>query len=85
MEYQNGELIFEGDYLNGKRWNGKYKEYIPCNEYNGLIYENEYLNGKRNGKGKEYSYGSLRFEGEYLNGNKWNGNGYKNENNIAYI
>ena len=23
----NGELKFEGEYLNGKRWNGKVKEY----------------------------------------------------------
>ena len=44
------KLIFEGDYLNGERWNGKGKEY---NNYEKLIYEGEYLNGKRNGKGKD--------------------------------
>ena len=39
----NGELIFEGEYLNGKR-NGKGKEF-----YNGeLIFGGEYLYGKRN-------------------------------------
>ena len=50
------------------------------------MFKGEYLNGKRNGKGKEYDYrnGKLKFEGEYLNGNKWNGNGYDNNNNIAY-
>ena len=66
-EYFNGELKFEGEYLNGKR-NGKRKEY----DYNGkLSFEWEYLNGKRNGKGKEYyGNGTLYFEGEYLNGNK---------------
>ena len=43
-------LLFEGQYLNGKR-NGKGKEY----KYPGiLIFEGEYFNGKRNGKGKEY-------------------------------
>ena len=43
-------LIFEGEYLNGKR-NGKGKEYY----YNGtILFEGEFLNGKRNGKGKEY-------------------------------
>ena len=37
-------IIFEGEYLNGKR-NGKGKEY---NYYNGkLEYEGEYLNGNR--------------------------------------
>ena len=68
----NNELIFEGEYLNGKR-NGKGKEYF----YDGkLLFEGEYLNGKRNGKGKEYNIfsGNLVYEGEYLNG-KRNGKG----------
>ena len=84
------ELIFEGEYLNGKR-NGKGKEYDD--EVN-LIFEGEYLNGNKwngngydnknniaytlkNGNGliKEYYYnGELIFEGEYLNG-KRNGKG----------
>ena len=43
------KLTFEGEYLNGKRWNGiKYKYY----EKGKLNYEIEYLNGKKwNGKG----------------------------------
>ena len=61
----NDTLLFEGEYLNGKR-NGKGKEY-DCN--GNLIFEGEYLNGKRNGKGKQYFQdGKLLFEGEYLNG-----------------
>ena len=28
----DGELIFEGEYLNGKRWNGKGKEYYDNNK-----------------------------------------------------
>ena len=67
-EYNNdGNLQFEGEYLNGKR-NGKGKEY-----YHGkLIFEGEYLNGKKwNGKGKIYDFFDiLRFECEYLNGEK---------------
>ena len=48
-EYNDdGKLIFDGEYLNGKR-NGKGKEYD--NEGN-LIFEGEYLIGKRNEKGK---------------------------------
>ena len=76
----NGELKFEGEYLNGKR-HGKGKEYL-----NGiLIYEDEYLNGQRNGKGKEfYDKGKLKFEGEYKFGKKWNGKGYDTLNNILY-
>ena len=43
----NDELLFEGEFLNGKRWNGKGKEY----DFNGkLIFEGEYLNGERNRK-----------------------------------
>ena len=72
--YFNDELIYEGEYLKGKR-NGKGKEY----DNNGkLVYEGEFLNGERHGKGKEYNKrGALLFEGEYLNGKKWNGNVYE--------
>jgi len=64
--------MFEGYYLNNKKWNGKgydinrniIYELINGNsivkEYNEvglrIIYEGEYKNGKRNGKGKEYYY-----------------------------
>ena len=48
------DLIFEGEYLNGKKWNGKGKEY---DEYNNLVFEGEYLNGKKwNGKWKKYKH-----------------------------
>ena len=97
-EYEDGfgKLIFEGEYLNGKR-NGKGKEYY----YEGkILFEGEYLNGKRwngkgydinnkvvyelknwNGKVKEYyNDGELFFEGEYLYGEK-NGKGKEYYNN----
>jgi len=63
--YDLGGLLFEGEYLNGKR-NGKGREYSGDGK---LIFEGEYLNGKRNGKGKEYSDydGGLIFEGEFIN------------------
>ena len=69
--YDNGELLYDGGYLNGKR-NGKGKEYDLDGK---LIFEGEYLNDlKWNGKGKEYyDNGKLLFEGEYLNDLKWNG------------
>ena len=89
------ELEFEGEYLEGKKWNGKgydknenvIYELINGNgkikEYNydgELEFEGEYLNGKRNGKGKEYNdNGELEFEGEYLNGEK-NGKGKEYSN-----
>ena len=82
-DYWNGKLVFEGEYLNGKR-NGKGKEY----NYRGkLIYDGYYLDGKRNGKCKEYDYWNeiLIFEGEYVNGEK---NGvvkeYDNNGNLIF-
>ena len=40
----DGNIIFEGEYLNGKR-NGKGKEYSL---FETLKFDGEYLNGKRN-------------------------------------
>ena len=85
-EYKLGtnRLIFEGEYINGKR-HGKGKEYY----YDGkLKFEGEYLNGKKwNGKGKEYYYcnDELKFEGEYLNGER-NGKGkeYDDDGKIIF-
>ena len=79
---RNDILIFEGEYLNGKRL-GKGKEYWD----NKLIFKGEYLNGKRNGKGRKYlSNDKLEFEGDYLN-NKRNGTGkeYNLVGNLEYI
>ena len=75
----NDMLLFEGEYLNGKR-NGKGKEY---NKFGSLIFNGEYLNGKRNGKGKEYKYGKLVFEGEYLNDKELIGIKYDNYGNVV--
>ena len=92
-------LIFEGEFLNGKK-NGKGKEYYE----NGQIkFEGEYLNGKiiegkgydekrnlvleidKNGNGKEYyKNGQIQFEGKYYNGKRWNGKGYNFEGKEEY-
>ena len=87
--------MFEGEYLNGKKWKGKGydnlknlvyelndgKGYIKKCWFNDVLFEGEYLNCERNGKGKEYDYDStLIFEGEYSNDKK-NGKGKEyNEN-----
>ena len=39
----NDSLIFEGEYKNDERWNGKGKEY----SFRKLIYDGEYKNGKK--------------------------------------
>ena len=57
-------MIFEGEFLNGKKWNGKGKDY-----YNDIEFEGEYLNGKRwNGHFKEYEDFSLINSGIYEDG-----------------
>ena len=81
----NCQLKFEGEYLNGEKWNGNGynnnniiyslkdgKGLIKeYNWYGKLKFEGEYLNGERwNGKGKEFKNGKLIFEGEYINGKK---------------
>ena len=87
-EYRDNDLYFEGEFLNGKKWNGcgfcwkKPIFYLKngsgfIKDYKiiyGLQFEGEYRNGERNGKGKEYDGKDLLFEGEYLNG-KRNGKG----------
>ena len=68
-EYEKGKVIFEGEYLNGEKWNGKGKEY---NIYDELKFEGEYLNGKKwNGYEYEYDYYSkLKSQFKYSNGEK---------------
>ena len=77
---------FSGEYLNGKRWNGRGydkdgnflyeikdgKGFIKEKYYNGSKFEGEFLNGEKNGKGKEYDFvlGEVSFEGEDLNGKR---------------
>ena len=46
LQYWNGIVKFEGEYLNGKK-NGKGNEY---DSKGNLIYEGEYLNDKRKDK-----------------------------------
>ena len=65
IEYDtNGNIEFQGEYLNGKRWNGK-----------GYNYEGEesYIINYGNSNGKIIEYhidGRKKYEGEYINGKK---------------
>ena len=59
---EDNDLIFEEEYLNGKR-NGKGKEY----ELGYLEYEGEFNKGMRHGKGKEYDFDE---EVEYYKGKR---------------
>ena len=91
----NHKILFEGEYHNDHRWNGKGIEKSEKT----IIFEGEYLNGKWwNGKGIDYEikngkgyvkerdkYGKIIFEGEYENGLR-NGKGkeIKSEGNILF-
>ena len=68
-EYEVDKLLFEGFYLNGKRWNGIMREYVYDK-----VFECQIINGEINGKGKIFNFGYLLFEGEFYN-RKRNGKG----------
>ena len=74
---ENGKEIFEGEYLNGEKWNGKGKDFSYDGKLlfeNKLKYEIELLDGIETGKIREYNgNGDLEFEGKYLNSKRWNG------------
>ena len=63
IEYDiNNELLYEGEYLNGKR-NGPGKIYKKGK----LIFEGNFVEGRKKGPCKEYyGNGILKFEGVYL-------------------
>ena len=81
-----GNLLFEGEYKNGLKWDGigydwdnnivyelnNEKGYVKeYNHYNKLVFEGDYINGQKNGKGKEYNWDNcIKIEGEYFNGIK---------------
>jgi len=78
----DGTLMFEGEYLNGKRWKGKRTIYYYSSH---LYFEGSILNREIEGKGKEYySNGELRFIGEIHDGYRWNGKGYDKNGKMEF-
>ena len=45
-EYINGKLSFEGEFLNGKPWNGTAKLYYEDDDGNLIVEEEEIINGE---------------------------------------
>ena len=96
----NGQLLFEGEYLNGNRFNGKeFDNFNHIYEYKrGIVFKKEYydndnlkfdgvlyMNGKKYGIGKEYNVnGKLNFEGEYYNNYKLRGKIYYPDGNLKF-
>ena len=98
-ENEYPELIFEGEFLNGLKWNGKMylkdEVIFELNNGEGVIklyypngcmkFEGKYKNGKINGEVNFYNEdGKIAFQKEYINGIKWNGKGYDKYTNISY-
>ena len=97
--YNSTNIKFEGEYLNGKKWNGigydikGEKQYeikngtgyiYEYNDSNELIFKGEIVEGIKTGIAKEYIWGKKDFEGFYLNGEK-NGEGkLYNDNELIY-
>ena len=68
-----GKLIFEGEYVNGKRLEGIIRDY---DSYGFLRYVSEYSNNEISGKTKIYDkFGNIIFECEFYNGKSWKGFG----------
>ena len=60
-EYNKNNLIFEGEYLNGKRFKGK--EYYDKGR---LRYEGDYLNGFKYNGIEYHINGNIRYKGDYM-------------------
>ena len=74
----SGEYKFEGEYKNGKKWNGKFKKLY---ENNKIFIEGKYKDGIK--YWKQYNkFGKLIFEGKYEKGFNYEGKRYKNGNLI---
>ena len=96
--FKNGKLKFDGEYLNGIKWNGTtYHQngdiYFEIKNGKGEIieyldnnryYVGEYSNGKWEGKGKFFFGDRLIFEGEYSKGHKVKGKDYLSDGKLVY-
>ena len=64
--YDNGRVVFEGTWVNGKRC-GPAQEYVDGH----CVFKGQYEDDKRNGYGIEYDEtGVTVFEGEWKNGDR---------------
>ena len=65
----NDKLIYEGEYLNGKRWNG-----TGIEVKNNYIYKSKYTNDKRDNSKLDLIYNEYKvYKGDLINGwkKKW--------------
>ena len=80
--FENGNISFQGEYINERRWNGKGynmegKEVFEIKNGRGFgtIYNSDgtknfkghFINGKKVGPGKEYFNDTIIFDGHYTN------------------
>ena len=79
--YSNGNIMYEGDFINGK-FEGNGKFYYDDGDY----FIGKYKNDLRNGKGiLYYKNGNIMFEGEYIKGVREGKGKYYYEDGQYYI
>ena len=86
-EDENINIIFEGEYKNDKRWNGKGKECNYIKDQNKkIIIEREYINGKKRKKEMHIdNNGKMILEIDYIPGEKiGKGKEYNSKGNIIF-
>ena len=77
---KQGELCYEGDYVDGKR-SGKGKEYL----FGNLFYEGDFLNGSRHGSGTAYVSGRILYKGDFYRGLEYGtGMSYTKDGSILF-
>ena len=79
--YTNGNILYKGDFINGK-FEGKGKYFYENKEY----YIGQYKDGLANGKGKIYfENGKIQFVGEFIDGYaEGKGKEYSSDGKILY-
>ena len=81
LYYSNGNILYEGDFINGKpEGNGKFIY------ENGNYYIGQFKNCLRNGKGiLFYSNGNIKYDDDWINGKKEGNGKYIYEDGEYYI
>ena len=83
------ELIWKGEYNNGKEWNGEGTCELKDGNDASYIYKGKLTDGKPNGDGENLNMkNELIWKGEFKNGNFWSGEGIselKDGSDVSYI
>lgn len=77
LDQKTKEVIWEGDWIKGREYNGKgTSNFIEIDRV--YTFKGELLQGRPNGFGSKYFEDNLEWEGDWKNGKEWNGRGLSN-------